>query len=353
MPPGFSCGFWQSAEYLSGYTAVIPAFLLFRKEAGENKRQRKFIGFLIILNIAGAVVLSVMNTIKTVNWAVLRAGYVLLLTDCACMTLFTFDTVCKNGVKDFVLRTGVIIFLYTCVCDIAISELSAQNTYPALISEGAVYFAFSLSFSNIVKIFRESERNRVRAAAGQMPLHFLFNVLSAIRTVVKIDPDYAYRLLYDFSVCLRGNIRALQSDELIPFTDELKNTEAYLNIEKMRMGDWLNVEYDIQCTDFRVIPLSVETLAENAAKHGIYPLGNVGGSVTVISRETADSYVIQVVDDGGGFDVNKALKTENGSVGLKNLIFIMKTLMNAEVRIESEIGSGTIATIIIHKGRNK
>lgn len=206
---------------------------------------------------------------------------------------------------------------------------------------------------SIDELRRELEQSRIRVMINQMQPHFLYNALSAIRTIIKTEPDYAYQLVYDFTVHLRSNIKALQSDAPILFAEEMKNVKAYLNIEKMRMGDRLKFVYDIQCEDFSVIPLSIQPLTENAARHGIYPRGAKGGTLTVRSYETESAYVVEVIDDGVGFDVHQVLNTDNESVGLKNLIFRMKTLMNAEVKIVSIPNDGTTVTVIIPKGEKE
>ncbi len=201
---------------------------------------------------------------------------------------------------------------------------------------------------NMDELQKKLEQSRIRIMMNQMQPHFLYNALSAIQTITKSDPDYASRLIYDFTVHLRGSIRALQSDAPIPFTSELKNIRAYLNIEQMRFGDSLKVCYDIECDDFAVIPLSIQPLAENAARHGIFPKGDEGGTITIRSYETEDSFVVMVQDDGVGFDVDQVLNSgETDSIGLKSLIYRLKSLMSAEVAIESVIGCGTKVTVTL------
>lgn len=195
----------------------------------------------------------------------------------------------------------------------------------------------------------ELEQSRIRVMINQMQPHFLYNALSAIQTIVKEDPNYASQLIYDFTVHLRSSIKALSSDEPIPFTDELKNIKAYLSIEQMRFGDRLKVHYEIDCDNFSVIPLSIQPLAENAARHGVYPKGEEGGNITIRTYETVSAYIVEVEDDGVGFDPSKVVQKENGSIGLKNLVYRLKTLMNADVSINSKIGQGTIVTVTIPK----
>ena len=115
---------------------------------------------------------------------------------------------------------------------------------------------------------------RMKNFISQMHPHFLYNALSSIREIVLTDPEYGANLLYDFTTHLRASINAMSNDNKIWFSQELENIKAYVNIEKMRFGGKLNVEYDIDTEDFRIIPLSIQPIVENAVKHGIYENGD-------------------------------------------------------------------------------
>ena len=117
----------------------------------------------------------------------------------------------------------------------------------------------------------------------------------------------------------------------------------------MRLEDRLKIVYDITCDDFKVAPLSVQPLVENAVRHGVYPKGNLGGTVTLRTYETDTDFVVEVIDDGDGFDVDEALNQKSDSIGLKNLIFRLKAIMDATVAIESHEGRGTVVTVTIPK----
>ena len=94
-----------------------------------------------------------------------------------------------------------------------------------------------------------------------------------------------------------------------------KHIESYTWIEKMRFEDNLEVEIDAKETNFCVPALSVQPLVENAIKYGIHKkLGK--GKVTVRTYEAEDAYVIEVIDDGIGFDAKELMKKweENQSV---------------------------------------
>ena len=194
--------------------------------------------------------------------------------------------------------------------------------------------------------------SRIRVFTGQMQPHFLYNALASIQEVVLDDPAYASELIGDFTTHLRGSIRAMSDDAPIPFKQELENVRAYANIEKMRFGDKLAVRYETEATDFKIPPLSVQPLVENAIRHGVYQRGIAGGTVTVRSRDAGEAWIVQVEDDGVGFDVEAAhaeARAGSDSTGLGNLMFRLDKIMHAAVDIRSELGAGTCVTITIPK----
>ncbi|MBQ4045738.1 MAG: histidine kinase, partial [Lachnospiraceae bacterium] len=146
----------------------------------------------------------------------------------------------------------------------------------------------------------ELQRSRLRNFTSQMQPHFLYNALGSIQEIVLEDPVYASELLGDFTTHLRSCIRAMANDAAIPFDQELANIKAYVNIERMRFGQKLKVIYDIQTDDFKILPLSVQPIVENAIRHGIYERGGKGGTVVVRTQDGPDSVKIIVEDNGIG-----------------------------------------------------
>ena len=201
------------------------------------------------------------------------------------------------------------------------------------------------------KLEIQLNESRIKISTGQMQPHFLYNALASIREVVLENPEYAADLIFDFTTHLRACIKSMASEEMISFSQEIENIKAYVSIEKMRFGDKMQVEYDIQESDFQIVPLSIQPLVENAIRHGIYERGNEGGIVKISSYRQKDKINIMIEDNGVGFDVEKIAKEvkchERDSTGLQNLIFRFENLMNATVNIESVIGTGTKVTVKI------
>ncbi len=192
----------------------------------------------------------------------------------------------------------------------------------------------------------EAQRNALMLS--QINPHFVYNTLSTIAAMCDTSPKQAKYLTIDFSQYLRRNINALTSEALIPFTQEMEHVSCYLKIEKARFGERLNVIYSIQCKDFNVPPLTVQPLVENAVKHGITKKAE-GGTVKLCTYEEDGNYIIEIIDDGMGFD------TENMEmhVGLQNVRSRIAAMCRGALTIKSTVGVGTRVRLEIPKKKGK
>lgn len=200
---------------------------------------------------------------------------------------------------------------------------------------------------------QELSMSRIRNSTSQMKPHFLYNALGSIQELILTEPQYASNLLGDFMMHMRSCVRAMANDEPILFSDELKNIKAYVNIEKMRLGDRLDIQYDIKAADFYVLPLSIQPLVENAIRHGVHKRGRKGGKVIVHTRSERREWVVQVEDTGVGFNTEKVLveikRGVGDSTGLSNIKFRLEKIMRGHMYIQSTEGEGTTVTVRIPK----
>jgi len=198
---------------------------------------------------------------------------------------------------------------------------------------------------------KELEAQKNALMLSQINPHFVYNTLSTIASMCDVSPTQAKYLTIDFSRYLRKNISTLSSEDLIPFEQEMEHVECYLKIEKARFREHLNVIYSIQCKDFSIPPLSVQPLVENAVKHGVTKKAG-GGTVKISTYDTETHYIVEVIDDGVGFD---ARSTEM-HVGYKNVQNRVTSMCKGDVTLKSTLGVGTRVTIEIpkrKKGRRK
>ena len=203
------------------------------------------------------------------------------------------------------------------------------------------------------KMQKELYEAKVAVMVSQIRPHFMYNALSSIAMLCKLDPDRAYTATVTFSDYLRGNMDSLKQTAPVPFSRELEHLKKYLYIEKMRFDDMLNIKYDIQTEDFDVPQLSVQPLVENAVKHGV-GMKEDGGTVTIATRETETAYEIIISDDGVGFDTSASKKEDGRShIGMENTRKRLKDMCNADIVTESTPGEGTTVRVIIPKKQRR
>ena len=156
-------------------------------------------------------------------------------------------------------------------------------------------------------------------------------------------------MVNSFSEYLRNNLSSLEAPGLISFETELSHIKTYLDIEKVRFEDTLEIEYDINCVDFSLPVLTVQPIVENAVKHGTSKKRG-GGTVKISTREEENCYVIEVSDTGCGFDPTKPRNDGKSHIGIENVRQRLSNMCAGSLAIESEPGAGTLATIRIPKG---
>ena len=190
------------------------------------------------------------------------------------------------------------------------------------------------------------KESRISIMLSQIQPHFIYNTLGTIERMCLKDPQKAFDLVRNFSLYLRGNFSELNSVTPIRFAEELKHIGYYVNIEKVRFPD-MNIEYDVEATEFVLPALSVQPLVENAIKHGLMRLES-GGTVKIHSYETPTHFCVEVTDDGVGFDTEAPID-EKKHVGLRNIQGRLKAMVDGELVLESKPGAGTKAVIMIPK----
>ncbi len=187
---------------------------------------------------------------------------------------------------------------------------------------------------------------------SQIQPHFLYNALNTIKYLTKKDPKNAEAAIVKFSSYLRANMDSLTQRTPIDFEKELDHVKNYADIEQLRFGDRLKIEYDISASNFKIPPLTLQPIVENAIKHGVNQKPE-GGTVKISTREERAVFVISVVDDGVGFDVNEVANDGKSHVGIKNIKVRLKEMCGASVDVKSERGTGTSITVTIPKAEEE
>lgn len=255
--------------------------------------------------------------------------------------------------KKLVVREKV---AFICYCLFPLAAIIVQNALPGYaIAYASIIVAIEILFFFVnvqknIQLSEEQEKNKeaqIKIMMSQIQPHFIYNSLSSISTLITIDPERAQNALDNFTEYLRHNLSSLTETKLIPFEDELRHIETYVSLEQVRFNERVNISYDIKARDFNVPPLSIQPIVENAIKHGILQKIE-GGYVEFKTFVTSDAYVVEVIDNGVGFDIN-GIKKDNKHIGLENIKQRLHTMCNAEMIIESEIDKGTRVTIKFYR----
>ena len=257
--------------------------------------------------------------------------------------------------KKLNLREKTAFYLY---CLLPMVAIILQNSfkgyaigYLSIIIAIEVLFLF-LSVQKNLDLAKEEEKNKdaqIKLMLSQIQPHFIYNSLSSISTLVPIDPQKAQTELDDFTEYLRMNLSSLSEVKCVPFEEELRHIKTYVALEKMRFNDRINVVYDIQTTEFETPPLCIQPIVENAIKHGVLKKIE-GGTVVLKTYETVVAHVVEVTDDGVGFNMSDVHFDGNKHFGLKNIQYRLTKMCNANLAVKSRIGVGTTITVTFFKG---
>jgi len=207
---------------------------------------------------------------------------------------------------------------------------------------------------------RETEALRLAAEAelkalhAQLNPHFLFNALTTVGYLIQTAPDRALTTLLRLTDLLRAVLRP-NAGELVTVREEIAMVEAYLAIERERFEERLTTTIDIAAgvDHWRVPPLVIQPLVENAIKHGITPM-TAGGTVTVTARairtdDDRDALLIHVNDTGAGSSPTALARGRHTGVGLGNIERRIHQYYgeDASLTITSRPGVGTTVELIL------
>ena len=203
------------------------------------------------------------------------------------------------------------------------------------------------------KLEKELEDSRIAIMLSQIKPHFLYNVLNAIYHLYRKEPDTAQEAVSSFAEYLRCNMLSIEKNEPIPFSEEYQHIQTYLSLEQIRFRDKLDVVYNVEVTDFKLPPLTVEPLVENAVKHGVTKKRG-GGIVTISTHRTDDGVQITVTDTGVGFDPDHYMEDGKPHVGIRNVRDRLHNMVGGSLSITStENGTVAVVTIPTREAANK
>ena len=164
-----------------------------------------------------------------------------------------------------------------------------------------------------------ASRLELKALRAQINPHFLFNALNTIAGLIPRRPERAEETIEDLADVFRYTLTRSER-EWVPLEEELEAIRSYLHIEQARFGEEFKfrIECDPAAAEARIPSMIIQTLVENAIKHGISRLA-APGRIDIQVRASASRLRIEVRDSGPGF-TETATKAENGGgYGLRNI----------------------------------
>ncbi len=197
-------------------------------------------------------------------------------------------------------------------------------------------------------------KSELKALQAQINPHFLFNAINTIVSFIRTQPEEARELLIHLGNYFRNNLNH-DVDE-VELSKEIENVNSYIEIERARFGDKLDIVYDIpEDIECKLPPLLIQPIVENAIKHGV--LNKVGGGrVEVVAVDEEIQTKIIVRDDGIGMsqkliDYLLSDKPIKDRIGIRNVNERLKNKYGKEwaLDIESVMDRGTEVTIVIPK----
>jgi len=193
---------------------------------------------------------------------------------------------------------------------------------------------------------RQVVEARMAAMQAQVEPHFLFNTLASIDHLIEVDPPRASRMQRNLIALLRASMPAMR-EKATNLGRELEVVRPYLEILKVRMEERLQAQVDVPeglySADFP--PMMLQSLVENAIKHGLEPKAD-GGSLTVSAEVAHGKLQVSVADTGVGF---ARAATAGTGTGLSSIRERLKLIYGdaAELRITANAPTGTRVTVVV------
>ena len=184
---------------------------------------------------------------------------------------------------------------------------------------------------------------RMEALQAQIEPHFLFNTLASIDQLIQTDPPRASRMQQSLIRYLRSAMPQLRDGSRPTLVQQVELSRAFLEIMAVRMEERLQPVVSVpEGLKSAVFPsMMLQTLVENAIKHGLEPKPD-GGRLEIGAEVVDGQLAVHVTDTGTGF-----MPKSEGGVGLANIRERLRALYNdrAELIISVPPAGGTCATI--------
>ena len=269
--------------------------------------------------------------------------HIIIIISIFSIFLFWFDL----ALFSLGLKTSMLIsFLSIAVYSISLATLLIVRYSKSYKRNEELSIKLMETFSTLDQTTKEVERNEIAFLQAQIKPHFLFNALSSIISLCYTDGKKAAGLLTNLANYLKRSFDIDLKTNYITIKNELKLIQSYVDIEKARFGDRIKMIYDIDesVLDFKISPLFIEPLVENAIKHGVLKNKN-GGEIRLTIKTCEKDLYISVEDNGKGIDIeqiksiknmddSKVISQVGNGVSLRNVYIRLRNIYDVELNFD-------------------
>lgn len=301
--------FWIQVNYWSAWAVLSPGiFLLCRRLYESSRAWRNYAAGLLL----GALGVSLLHPLLTESFTFARSWI-----DLSSRPDLSGGFLSKVG-QAVMKNSGTNPFMFGVICCVWHAIRHSNDLREK-----------QLKSAELESLLRDAQ---LRALRSQLNPHFLFNTLHSIAELVHEDPDLAERLILRLGELLR-KVLASSGRQEVTLAEELEFIKAYLDIEQMRLGDRLRVEWDVgqDVLHVKVPSLVLQPLVENAIQHGIAS-SNRPGELRIRAQRENGFLHLQVRDTGPG--LQPPSETTNAGIGLSNTAERLRTIFGNRHRFE-------------------
>lgn len=248
-----------------------------------------------------------------------------------------------------------LVLTVACILEAFLSIFDFYADYDGLVLQTGVYVFMVLLVIAVEKsLIKEMNQQREEAlssieqekglAVKNINTGLIYGALNTVMNAIKGRDRENSRLIYDTSIYIKYNLKAVNEKNMVSFSEELEYIKAYLGMQK-RINEQLEVTIEDKIVDFKVPFNTVEPLVENAVINGALQ-SESSGRIVVRSYERLDCFAIQIVDNGRGAGPDKRFE---GKQSFKSIRKRLKAMCGAVVEIRNKADKGTIVTVKVPK----
>lgn len=326
--------------------------------------------YLLELFVGGNVLALVLSLAEAQSWQALNFMHLLqyilyinwvLLSFAACVELFHqyFD---RMGIKsalitgflllqaivlvttvslNILIHFGINFHLHDLTSEIAFKQVGMHLSFGILL--GTFCFRYLYLREQWTRQRHSELNSRIQAMQARIQPHFLFNSLNSAISLISIDPDKAEHMLLNLSRLFRASFQELK---LVSLHEEIDLCQRYLEIEQIRLGDRLQVEWKLENKDLysqvQIPLLTLQPLLENSIFHGVEKI--LTKSTISVLIEILQNQINIIITNPYSQD-HAALKRGNG-IAIENVRQRLKAYYGPTVTFRTYAGKGIFTTVV-------